>query len=373
MSGAVDASMMGLALEIAQRGRPSPNPHVGAVIVRDGEILAKGYHAKAGQAHAEVDALRKLGMRAEGATMYVTLEPCNHQGRTGPCSEALIAAGIARVVIGCRDPIAGHGDGALRLREAGIEVEMSERCAEAEQLIADFTKHAQTGLPYVTLKAAVTLDGRMATRSGDSRWITGKAARIHAHRLRDRSDAILIGARTATIDDPALTVRHLRGRDPVRVVLDSALLLPVHARVLDEGSSSAPTWIFHAPEADAARREELMRKGARLFEVPRVERGLDLMAVLRELGRNDIVRLLVEGGPTLHGSLLAEGLVDYAAIFVAPRIVGDPEARPLAIAGPCDVMADAFAIREPKIRKFGDDLLIEGPLRARKHRSFETP
>jgi diaminohydroxyphosphoribosylaminopyrimidine deaminase/5-amino-6-(5-phosphoribosylamino)uracil reductase len=238
-------------------------------------------------------------------------------------------------------------------------------------MVADFYKRALLGLPFVTLKAAVTLDGRMATRSGDSRWITGKAARTHAHRLRDRSDAIMIGARTLIADDPALTVRHVRGRDPVRVILDSALLTPINARVLDGAPSGsraepAPVWIFHAPEADGERRRALQQRGAVLVETPRSERGLDLEWVLRELARRDVVRLLVEGGPTLHGSLLAGGFVDYAAIFVAPRILGDVEARPLASVGPRTSMSEALAIRSPVYRRFGDDLLIEGPLEVPK-------
>jgi diaminohydroxyphosphoribosylaminopyrimidine deaminase/5-amino-6-(5-phosphoribosylamino)uracil reductase len=364
MNDAFDRSMMSLALELGQRGRPSPNPHVGAVVVRDGKVIATGYHHQAGKAHAEIDALRKLGMRADGATVYVTLEPCNHHGRTGPCSEALIAAGVSRVVVATRDRIPGHGGGIERLVAAGIDVWVGMLEDRAQALVQDFYKHALLGLPYVTLKAAITLDGRMATRSGDSRWITGKAARVQAHRLRDRSDAIMIGARTLIADDPALTVRHVRGRDPARVVLDSALLTPLNARILD-GSSTAPVWIFHAPDADGARRRELLKRGVRLFEVPRSERGLDLERVLRELARQNIVRLLVEGGPSLHGSLLAGGYVDYAAIFVAPRILGDPEARPLAVIGAREDMSAALAIHEPRTRRFGDDVLIEGPLAAR--------
>jgi diaminohydroxyphosphoribosylaminopyrimidine deaminase/5-amino-6-(5-phosphoribosylamino)uracil reductase len=232
-------------------------------------------------------------------------------------------------------------------------------------LVADFYKHSLTGMPYVTLKAAVTLDGRMAARTGDSRWITGEAARKHAHRLRDRNDAIMIGARTLLADDPALTVRHIRGRDPVRVVLDSGLLTPPSARLFD-GSSRAPVWIFHAADADPVRRADLARAGAVLIEVPRSERGLDLVAVLRELARREIMRLLVEGGPTLHGALLEAGLVDYAAVFVAPRILGDPEARPLAVMGMRSSIPEALSLRAPSVRRFGDDVLIEGPLLLRQ-------
>jgi diaminohydroxyphosphoribosylaminopyrimidine deaminase / 5-amino-6-(5-phosphoribosylamino)uracil reductase len=361
MGSALDRHMMALALRLAERGRPSPNPHVGAVVARDGAVVATGYHHRAGAAHAEIDALDKLGGRAEGTTLYVTLEPCNHHGRTGPCAEAVIAAGVRRVVIGCEDRIPGHGGGAERLRAAGIDVTLGVRRAEAEALIADFSKHALRKLPFVTLKAAVTLDGRMATRTGDSRWITGEPARRHAHRMRDRSDAIMVGVGTVLADDPALTVRHVRGRDPVRVVLDSTLLTPEQARVLGAGSS-APTWIFHARGADAGRYAALRRADAELIEVPRADAGLDLDAVMRELARRDVVRLLVEGGPTLHGALLDRGLVDHVAVFVAPRLLNDAGALPLSIGRPRARMLDALSLQHPRVRKLGDDVLIEGAL-----------
>jgi len=356
-----DLRMMALALRIGERGRTSPNPHVGAVLARDGVVLATGYHHRAGEPHAEIDALNKLGGQAPGATLYVTLEPCNHFGRTGPCSEAVIASGVWRVVIGCEDRIPGHGGGADRLRAAGIEVELGVRRAQAEVLVQDFYKHALLGLPHVTLKAAVTLDGRMATRTGDSRWITGEAARKHAHRMRDQSDAVLVGVGTVLADDPELTVRHVKGRDPIRVVLDSALRTPDHARML-RTVSSAPTWIFHAPDAPDERREALLRQGAQLLVAPRAESGLDLHAVLRELARRDVVRLLVEGGPHLHGGLLDAGLADRAAVFVAPRWLGDPEALPLSIGRPRERMLEAVSLREVTRRSFGDDVLIEGTI-----------
>lgn len=361
MSAPFDREMMSVALRLAERGRPSPNPHVGAVVVRDGEIIATGYHARAGEAHAEVAALRKLGSRAEGATLYVTLEPCNHHGRTGPCSEAVIAAGIRRVVIGCEDPVPGHGGGAQRLREHGIEVEFSGLRERAEALICDFAKHALHGLPYVTLKAAVTLDGRMAARSGDARWITGEAARKHAHRMRDRADAIMVGVGTVLADDPELTVRHVRGRDPTRVIIDSSLRTPHTAKVVNLESGS-PTLIFHGRGVSYAAREALLSRGAKLVEVPRANDGLDLAEVLRELARRNVVRLLVEGGPTLHGALLDGGLVDYAAVFVAPRILGDAEGLPLAIGRPRQSIAESVHIAPVRVRRFGDDVLLEGPL-----------
>jgi diaminohydroxyphosphoribosylaminopyrimidine deaminase/5-amino-6-(5-phosphoribosylamino)uracil reductase len=363
MSEQLDLRMMALALRLAARGRPSPNPHVGAVVVRDGQVLATGYHHRAGEAHAEIDALAKLDYRAEGATLYVTLEPCNHHGRTGPCSEAVLAAGVRRVVIGCADRIPGHGGGAARLRQAGVEVVFGVRSAEAELLVRDFYKHALTGLPFVTMKAAVTLDGRMASQSGDSRWVTGEAARVHVHRMRDRHDAIMVGIGTVLADDPALTVRHVRGRNPLRVVVDSTLLTPADSQ-LARSARQVPTLIFHAPAAELARAAALRERGLELIEVPRGERGIDLSAVLRELGRRGIVRLLVEGGPSIHGALLDAGQVDWVALFVAPRILADPAAQPLAIARPKLRMAEAFSIVRPSMRRLGDDLLVEGPLLA---------
>jgi diaminohydroxyphosphoribosylaminopyrimidine deaminase/5-amino-6-(5-phosphoribosylamino)uracil reductase len=366
MSRNFDERMMAFALRLAERGRPSPNPHVGAVIVRDGQVLATGFHLRAGQAHAEVDALEKIGYAAEGATMYVTLEPCNHHGRTGPCSEAVLRAGITRVVVGCEDRIPGHGGGADTLRARGVEVVMGVLRHEAERTVADFEKHALRGLPYVTLKAAVTLDGRMAARTGDSRWVTGEEARKHAHRLRDQSDAVLVGVGTVLADDPELTVRHVNGRDPLRVVLDSDLRTPPNSRLFN-GSSRATTLIFHASDASSASAERasiLRARGAVLCNVPRSLHGLDLNAVLRELARRDVVRLLVEGGPRVHGALIDGGHVDAAAVFVAPRILGDASALPLAVGGPRASMAEALRIVSPRVRNFGDDLFIEGVLEA---------
>ncbi|HEX6239293.1 MAG TPA: bifunctional diaminohydroxyphosphoribosylaminopyrimidine deaminase/5-amino-6-(5-phosphoribosylamino)uracil reductase RibD [Polyangiales bacterium] len=358
---ALDARMMALALRLAERGRTSPNPHVGAVVAEGERVLATGYHHEAGEAHGEIDALQKLGGRAPGATLYVTLEPCNHYGRTGPCAEAVIAAGVRRVVIGCEDRIPGHGGGAKRLRAAGIEVSMGVLRAPAERLVADFYKLALRGLPYVTLKAAVTLDGRMASQQGDSRWVTGAEARKHVHRMRDRSDAVMVGVGTVLADDPALTVRDVPGKSPLRVVLDSALLTPLEAQLV-QSARAVPTLIFHGPQHDRERARMLTDLGVELSEVPRGTHGLDLSAVLSALGRRDVMRLLVEGGPSLHGALLEGDHVDYAAVFVAPRILADPAGMPLAIGQPKAAMSQAFGLAQPRQRRFGDDVLIEGPL-----------
>ena len=315
-----ERGVMGRAVEEAKLGRPSPNPRVGAAIVREGKVISVGHHERAGEAHAEVDAIRNADGSIEGASLYVTLEPCNHQGRTGPCTEAILDTGIARVVIGCRDP-APHVAGAIdRLKAAGVEVDVGLMEQECTALVADFAKHIRTGLPFVTLKAAVTLDGKIATRTGDSKWITGEEARAETHRMRDESDAILVGVGTVLADNPRLTVRHVGGRDPVRVVLDASLRTPPIAAV----------------------------------------RGVDVNEVLKVLGGRDVVRLLVEGGSHVHGSFLDLGLADRAAIFIAPRIVGDAEAIPFAAGSGVESIERAWRLVRTRIQSFGSDWLISG-------------
>ena len=356
-----ELGVMERALEEAKRGRPSPNPHVGAAIVRDGKIISVGHHERAGQAHAEVDAIRNAGGPVRGATLFVTLEPCNHQGRTAPCTEAILDAGLARVVIGCRDP-APHVAGAIaRLKTAGVEVEVGLLEAECSKLVADFAKHIRTGLPFVTLKAAVTLDGKIATRNGDSKWITGKPARTEAHRMRDQSDAVLVGVGTVLSDDARLTVRHVEGRDPTRVVLDANLRTPAGAAVLDPGrESEADTLIFHASDADASRRDALAGQGVELIQVSRHARGVDLGEVLARLGERGLVRLLVEGGAQVHGSFLDLGLADRAAIFIAPRIVGDASALSFAAGSGAESIEGAWRLVRTEVQALGSDWLVSG-------------
>jgi len=354
-----DVAMMQRALEAARQGRPSPNPHVGAVVAREDRVVAVGHHERAGEAHAEVAAIRNAAGDTAGATLYCTLEPCNHFGRTPPCTDAILEAGFARVVIGCADP-APHVPGAVeKLRAAGVEVEVGVCEDDARDLIADFSRHISTGLPYVILKAAVTLDGRIATASGDSQWITGEPARAEAHRLRDRADAVLVGVETVLADDPSLTVRHVEGRDPIRVVLDTHLRTPPTAKLLTQ-RSAAPTWILHGPDAPAERRAAL--SGATLLEVPTAGGHVDPAAAMKALGARDVVRLLVEGGGRVHGALLRADLVQAAAVFVAPKITGDPEARPLAAVGPLASIAEGWRLVRPKVRQLGDDVLFEGAL-----------
>ena len=356
-----EREVMARAIAEARRGRTSPNPRVGAAIVRNGKLVSLGHHAKAGEAHAEVDAIRNARGSVEGAALYVTLEPCNHHGRTGPCTEAILKAGIAKVVVGCRDP-APHVAGALdRLRSAGLEVELGLMERECTALIADFAKHIRTGLPFVTLKAAVTLDGKIATRSGDSKWITGDEARAEAHRMRDESDAILVGVGTVLADDPKLTVRHVEGRNPVRVVLDADLRTPkIAAALKQDKASKAEVLIFHAHDANVERRESLRGPGIELIPVARHARGVDLVEVLKLLGERGFVRLLVEGGAHVHGTFLDLHLADRAAIFIAPRIVGDANALSFALGDGVDTMEQASRLVRTEIQTFGTDWLISG-------------
>jgi diaminohydroxyphosphoribosylaminopyrimidine deaminase/5-amino-6-(5-phosphoribosylamino)uracil reductase len=356
-----EREMMSQAIEQARRGRPSPNPRVGAAIVRDGEVLAFGFHHKAGQAHAEVDAIQNAGDAVAGTTLFVTLEPCNHHGRTGPCTEAIIAAGITRVVIGCRDP-APHVPGAIdRLERGGVKVEVGLLQEECQALIADFAKHVKTGLPFVTLKAAITLDGKVATRTGSSKWITSPEARAEAHRLRGDSDAILVGVGTVLADDPKLTVRHVGGHDPLRVVVDADLRTPPTAAVLGCTDERDPgTLIFCAQDADPRRFDALRRDGVEIVAVTRHARGVDMLEVLKALGGRDVVRLLVEGGAHVNGTYLDLGLADRAAIFIAPRILGDATAPSLAAGSGAETIERASRLVRTQIRSVGPDWLVTG-------------
>jgi len=362
---AEDRRFMRLALRQARKGRTSPNPHVGAVVVRDGERLAVGHHVRAGEAHAEVMALKAAGQGASGATLYVTLEPCNHHGRTPPCTEAVIAAGIARVVVGCEDPSPHTEGSAARLRAAGIEVLVGVEREAAQEVIADFAKHHVSGLPFVHVKSAVTLDGRVATRSGDTRWITGETSRRAVHRMRARADAILVASGTALADDPALNVRSVRGLSPRRVLLDSALRVPPTAQLFARDGTPAPR-VYHAQDAPAASRRALEAVGAECVSVPRDAGRLSLSAVLEDLGRRETMRLMVEAGPALLGSLLDADLVDELSVFVAPLLIGDEGALPMARGRALERLADAVRLEPLRIRRYGDDVCFEGrPTRPR--------
>jgi diaminohydroxyphosphoribosylaminopyrimidine deaminase/5-amino-6-(5-phosphoribosylamino)uracil reductase len=351
------------AIELGHEGRPSPNPHVGAVVVKDGQIVGEGRHERAGADHAEVQALKEAKGAAEGATLYVTLEPCNHRGRTPPCVDALIAAKLARVVIGCSDPNPHvTGGGAARLRAAGIEV--TEGLAEpaARALIATWTKFITTGLPYVSLKLALSLDGRIATRSGASKWVTGPEARALVHMLRSRHDAVAVGIGTALADDPRLTVRDASGVSPTRVVFDTKLRLPRHSRLV-ETAVDVPTWVVCSGDAPSDAEEALTARGVEILRVPSSAEGrLDAGAALRLLATKGIVTLMIEGGAELAGSVLAGRWADELHAFVAPILLG-PRGRPGAVdwAGPA-TPADAPRIASATWELCGSDAYVRGPL-----------
>jgi diaminohydroxyphosphoribosylaminopyrimidine deaminase/5-amino-6-(5-phosphoribosylamino)uracil reductase len=314
------------ALAMARRGLGNtwPNPSVGCVIVNGGRVIGRTVTAPGGRPHAETGALEMAGPHARGATAYVTLEPCCHWGRTPPCTDALIAAGVARVVIAARDPDPRvNGQGVARLRAAGITVDEGVLADEASEILAGFHQRTTTGRPLVTLKLASTLDGRIATRGGESRWITGDAARRAAHAMRGRHDAVLVGVGTVLADDPDLTCR-LPGFRPmpiVRVVADSHLRTPLTARLV-ASARETPTWMLIREGTDRARRHAFADLGIRLIEVAGADAGVDLQAGLMALGTAGLTRLLVEGGAQIAAALLRSGLVDRVAWFHAPAVIG---------------------------------------------------
>lgn len=359
----VDARWLRRCLALARRaeGRTAPNPIVGCVIVdARGRVLSEGWHRRAGEPHAEAMALARLGRRsARGATLYVSLEPCNHHGRTPPCAPAVLAAGVGRVVIGALDPIPGHAGGARWLRARGVAVDVAAGAlaAACEDSNAPFFTHARRGRPYVVLKAGVSLDGRIATRTGESRWITGAAARADAHRLRDRLDAVVVGVGTVLADDPQLTVRGVRGgRDPVRVVLDSRLRTPPAAKVLAAGARVIVACTAAAP---AARRRALEARGAEVWVAPGRGRRVDLAWLCRRLGEAGVRSVLVEGGGAVHAGFVEAGLVDEVRLYVAPIVLGGAAAPSWIEGDGVARLVNAARLRfDGAPRRLGDDLAL---------------
>jgi len=350
-----DRAHMDRALDLAARGlfTTSPNPRVGCVIVRDGVVLGEGFHVQPGAAHAEVNALvdaRAKGHAVQGATLYVTLEPCNHHGRTPPCVDAVIAAGIARVVAAMADPDPVASGGAQRLRAAGIAVEFGPGAAAALELNRGFVSRVVRGRPWVRVKVASSLDGRTALVNGESQWITGAAARADGHAWRARACAVLTGVGTVLHDDPRLTVRDVETtRQPLRVIVDRHGETPASARILD----GAGALIF-----TAGTRNNAWPASVEAFVLPDANERVDLPAMMRELGARAINELHVEAGAKLNGALLDAGLVDEVLMYVAPRVIGDPArgvfARPQALAS-LDA-AEAFAWHD--VQRVGDDVRL---------------
>ncbi len=342
-----------LALAALAQGRTSPNPMVGCVVVRDGKIIGEGYHEKAGGPHAEVIALRDAGDVSD-ATVYVTLEPCCHHGKTPPCVDLLRERKPKRVVAAMEDPnpkVAGCGIESLR--EHGVEVSVGLLEDQARKLNEAFIKYITTDMPFVIAKCGMSLDGKIATRTGDSRWVTGEESRKYVHQIRNQVDAILVGSRTVMLDDPSLTTRlpQANTQDPIRVILDSSEYLGADRKVFTV-KSNAPTWIIVAEEREIEGVDEVIT-------IPRGTGGLDMQALMRELARREVMSVLIEGGGTTHASAFEAGIVDKAMFFIAPKIIGGKEAVTAVDGVGSEYMADAIALERMTATPVGNDILIE--------------
>ena len=361
----IDERYMGEALALAAqaRGRTSPNPMVGGVVVKDDLIIGRGYHARAGLHHGEVVALEDAGARAQGATLYVTLEPCCHYGkRTPPCTKAIIAAGVRRVVAAMRDPNPlVSGQGLEELRHAGIEVTVGVLEEDAARLNEVYVKFVTTKRPFVLLKVAASLDGKIATVTGESRWITNERSRLLVHQLRDQMDAVMVGINTVLRDDPLLTTRlpEGEGKDPIRIVVDSSLRIPLDAKLLTS-SIMACAMIATTAEAPAEKRIQLEARGAKVLVVEGAGPRVSLRGLMDLLGSLEITSLLLEGGGELHDAALRAGIVDKVLFFLAPKLIGGRVA-PTAIGGEgCAWLREAVILERVKVQMLDDDLCVEG-------------
>ena len=349
------------AIALARRGlgRTSPNPPVGAVVVKGGKAVGEGWHRRAGGPHAEVFALRAAGDAARGATLYLTLEPCTHVGRTPPCAPAVIASGVARVVVGATDPNPRvRGRGVRRLRAAGIDVTTDVLADEAAEVAAWFRHFIVRRRPLVMLKLAASLDGRIATAAGESRWLSGRPARRWVHDLRNRVDAVMVGARTVLADDPALTCRVRGGRDPLRVIVDGALRITPRARVVRQ-RSAAPTLIATTTSAPAGRVRALERAGAEVVRFAGRGGRIRIAALLDELGRRGVTSILLEGGGDLAAAALRERVVDRFLLVATPRLLGG-DGRPMLGALGVGRLAAAPRVRVVGVSRLGTDLVVAG-------------
>lgn len=357
-----DIYYMQRALQLAAQGlgKTSPNPLVGAVIVKDDQIVGEGYHKKAGTPHAEVHALNAAGDKARGATIYVTLEPCSHFGKTPPCADALIKAQVARVVIATLDPnpcVAGRGW--QKLKAAGIVTEVGVLEEQAQRQNEVFFHYITTGKPFVSLKVAMTLDGRIATKSGSSRWITGEESRYYVHHLRNINQAIMVGIGTVLADDPLLNTR-LEGedtRDPVRIIIDGHLNIPLESQIVST-SRNQRTIIFTSPNTSREKIERLENYGVEVVVTGGSPQSLDLEEIMGYLGQKGITSVLLEGGSTLNGAMLERGLINKLYWFIAPKMVGGSHAPgPVGGAG-VELMSQALVLKDSQLTRLGEDYLI---------------
>ncbi len=364
-----DRDYMEMALALAGRGIgwTAPNPSVGAVVVNKGEVVGRGWHKECGGPHAEVFAIDEAGDRAQGADIYVTLEPCNHTGKTPPCTEKILKAGIKRVIIAMEDPNPVASGGIARLKAHGIEVTCGILKEEAEALNEGFIKHVRTGRPFVIAKSASTLDGRTASSTGHSQWITGEKSRRHVHELRHAVDAILVGIGTVKADDPSLTCRlESGGKDPIRIVVDTRLSIDEEARVLRLKSDSDTIIVCGKIPSDAPdtarKRARLEARGTRVLEVPLKENRVDLDPLMAILGAKKIQSLLIEGGAGILKSALDARIVDKFRIYIAPKLLTGEDGFPITAGkGPLS-MDEALTLSRVAVRHFDNDVMIEGYL-----------
>jgi diaminohydroxyphosphoribosylaminopyrimidine deaminase/5-amino-6-(5-phosphoribosylamino)uracil reductase len=355
-----DEVFMQRALDLAAKGlgRTSPNPAVGAVIVRNDRVIGEGFHRRAGLPHAETEALRRVNGSARGATLYVNLEPCSHYGRTPPCADAVVAAGLKRVVIGMTDPNPlVRGRGLRRLRQAGIEVKTGVLKDKCERLNEDFAVFIRTGLPLVTLKLAASLDGRIATASGDSKWISGELSRRLVHELRNRVDAVVVGAETVRTDDPQLTCRVRGGRDPLRVILDGRLTISPAARVCTQRSIARTLVVTAEENCESEKRAVLERQGVEVLGLPAEQHRVRFRPLLAELGKRGLKHVLIEGGGQVAAAALAEGVVDKVLFFYGPKLLGS-ESRAMIGSLGVDRVASGLTLHTIESYRLGDDVLV---------------
>ncbi|GBC59686.1 riboflavin biosynthesis protein RibD [Desulfonema ishimotonii] len=359
-----DTHYMRTALGLAEKGAgyTSPNPMVGAVVVRDGHIVGRGWHEAVGGPHAEVNALEDAGPLADGATLYVTLEPCNHTGRTPPCTQKILESGVRRVVVAMDDPnpeVKGGGNDCLKNRGVAVTTGVCE--AEARRLNESFIKYVKTRRPFVVLKCAATLDGSIATRTGDARWVSGEASRAFVHQLRHRMDGIMVGIGTVISDNPSLTTRldSGKGLDPTRIILDSKLSIPEDAKVL-RLESGADTVLVTGEAVSDTKKAVLRNKGIRVISAPLRDGGINLDLLMNRLGYIGITSLLIEGGSRVIASALQARIVDKIMFFYAPKILGGDDGIPICRGAGPKLMRQCIPIRDMNVRQFGEDIMVEG-------------
>lgn len=361
----VEEKYMTLALELAEKGRGKvePNPMVGAVLVKDGEIMGKGYHQVFGGSHAEIHAINEAGENCKGATLYVSMEPCAHYGKTAPCTDAIIKGGITKVITTVIDPNpVTSGKGIQKLKAAGIEVRIGVMESQAKKLNASFFKLMQKGLPYVIVKWAMSLDGKIATRTGSSKWITSEESRMYVHKIRGQVDGVLVGINTVLRDDPLLTCRYEGGRSPKRIIVDGNASLPLNSRLLNTISESEIIVAVNE-NAQQNRIERLEQLGCKIIKTRDINGHVNLQALFQRLGEMKLTNILVEGGSRVITSMIEDHLVDKVMVFIAPIIIGGEDAKLPVLGKGIDKINEAVEINEVTIKRFSNDVVVEGVLK----------